>query len=143
MYIRKLPLGKLEHVCANLSFYFRSKSNDQAFMNHILDKKSRRRDLIQFIKMVKPIYSGRILPKHTRLVSRLLAKDGRVYKRGTNEMGILLCNLVNHMFINDVLNWKLNALSKAKAVKNKDSIATKIRKTKGVLESIANETNNK
>jgi len=142
-YIDKLPNKKIKYISESIRYYLRSKENNDTFMEYILDRKDRREDLIKFVRIIKPIYSNKTFLYHTESMSRLLIKDGYIYKRGSRDINTLFCKLVNYMFIDNILNWKLNLLNKSKLVKNRGSIAAKIRKTKEVLESMANEINSK
>jgi hypothetical protein len=142
-YLNRLPIKDLIYIGDNFRFYFRSKRNEGAFINHILGSSNRRRDLIRFLKIVKPIYSKGILSDHKEVISRLLTNSKFVYKRGARPTNMLFCKLVNYMFIDNIINWKLDVLKKSRIVKNRNSIAAKIKKTREVLGSMANEINNK
>ena len=142
-YLNKLPDKKLNYMAENLSFYFKARHDDDAFINYVLKQESRREDLVKFIRIMKTIYPRKIFSQNTKFISRALGNTNVIYKKGSSNMNILLCRLVNYMFIDNVINWKLDILNKSKAVKHRGSIAAKIRKTKEVLESIANEISSK
>jgi len=143
IYLNKLPVEGANYIGNHLRFYFRTRKNQGAFIDYILEEKGRREDLIKFVRTLKTIYLRRSLVQHTKSISRILNNPGIIYRRGSMNMGSLLCKLTNHMFTDGVINWKLDVLNKAKVVKNKDSITAKIRKTKEVLEHMASEISNK
>jgi len=140
---RRLPNRRLIGIVDTVEFGLKSKEKYNTFVKYILEKENRRKDLIELVRTVRAIHSRSVLVHHSRVISRALGNGGELYRKGTDSANAITCRLINFMFIDHMTKWKMELLSKAKMVKNRNSMATKIIKTKEVLESIADEVYNK
>ena len=143
IYLNKLPEGQLIHIAKMLRIYFKSKTDGDTFINYIIGSADRREELIRLLKLIKSSYSKNILPEHKRFMTRLLAEGRYDFKRGSHATNLLFCRLLEFMFVDKIFNWKLDLLATKAPMKNRTSIAAKLKRIKEVLESMANEINRK
>jgi len=142
-YIGKLPDKDIIYIGKNIKYYLQDPQDGGRFIDYVLKSAKKRKDLVKLIQMTKAVCSSEILTDHIEEISRLLMRNDCLYRKGADDTNRLLCKLVDHIFIDTVVNWKLTVLGKSKVVQNKGSIAVKIRKTKEVLKSIADEVSKK
>lgn len=136
--IHKLPDEQLRDIASKLRIYFESGKGRDAFIDYILSNRPRREDLIKCISMIRQNHSNKAFASYRRSVLNLFSRNKLNFKRGSKIMGSLSCKLSERMFVDEIFYWKLRALTQS-SIKNSKSIANKAKRTKEVIESMANE----
>jgi len=141
--IERLRSKEMRDCARLLSMYYRSKNEADDLVNYVSAFPERRDSMIKLIRALKATYSRKLLQNHDHHICNLLLEGRYTFKKGTEAMNTLYCKLTEFMFIDKAFDSKLDVLKKSKALKNKELIADKLKRTKEVLESMADEISEK